>query len=715
MLSYHLPTLSTMLVSAVLLFSISAFDGLTAMAATSAPTTTASDMGDVGNSPAVIDAAVKKVYLGLSTEYLLDASRTLTLEDILKPSVAQAFRKRPAESFTFGWTGEAVWLKTSLRTQNHADKLSWVFNVGPLSLDSVSLFIPTTNGQWKELRSGTNVPLSKRDELYARTMFPLTLPPNDSAMTVYLRVVSGNSIYLDMVLAERRSIANTLENHNVVIILFLGMMISALFYNTVIFLTMRDKLYGYYVLYAASVVCSYSSIHGLGVQTLLPGAVRYLNIIITISLFLTYVGALLFSKEFLKTKLYAPRFERVITIFAFFIGGCMIPALVKPLWGSILPWVTGLGNVFMCVAAILSARKGYKEARFYIVAWFTFFCGATYFGLVSSGLIVADTMPVLTVLTASTTFELTMFSFILAYRFRRLRDDAETAERERRFAEEQREAEHQQNLLLSEAQARLQESFALAEKANAELLQEKTKTEMLNTQLFTSNAEKSEILGVVAHDLQNPLTSIILSTEILSNLVAEEKYGNISRVLANMVVVGNRMLEIVGNLLKIDALESETLHLELKPLDIRTALLAALEQHSPIANNKSIVLYCDSGAEPVFGIADKQATESVLDNLLSNAVKYSPHGKTIFIRLKSTCEGIRVEIQDEGPGISEEDMKKLFGKFARLSAQPTGGENSTGLGLSIVKKMVDAMNGRVWCESEFGKGATFIVELPTAE
>jgi signal transduction histidine kinase len=104
----------------------------------------------------------------------------------------------------------------------------------------------------------------------------------------------------------------------------------------------------------------------------------------------------------------------------------------------------------------------------------------------------------------------------------------------------------------------------------------------------------------------------------------------------------------------------------------------------------------------------------VLDNIISNAVKYSPHRKNIFIRLKSSSEAVRIEIQDEGPGISPDDMQKLFGKFARLSARPTGGEHSTGLGLSIVKKMVEAMNGRVWCESELGKGATFIVELPIA-
>ena len=104
----------------------------------------------------------------------------------------------------------------------------------------------------------------------------------------------------------------------------------------------------------------------------------------------------------------------------------------------------------------------------------------------------------------------------------------------------------------------------------------------------------------------------------------------------------------------------------------------------------------------------------VLENLVSNAVKYSPPGKNIFVRLKRLPAAARCEVQDEGPGLSAEDQKKLFGKFARLSAKPTGGEHSTGLGLSIVKKMVEAMKGQVWCESEPGKGATFIVSLPAS-
>ena len=102
----------------------------------------------------------------------------------------------------------------------------------------------------------------------------------------------------------------------------------------------------------------------------------------------------------------------------------------------------------------------------------------------------------------------------------------------------------------------------------------------------------------------------------------------------------------------------------------------------------------------------------MLDNQVSNAVKYSPPGRNIFVRLNKSAEAVGCEVQDEGPGLGAENQKNLFGKFARLSAKPTGGEHTTGLGLSIVKKMVEAMNGHVWWESESGRGATFMVQFP---
>ena len=104
----------------------------------------------------------------------------------------------------------------------------------------------------------------------------------------------------------------------------------------------------------------------------------------------------------------------------------------------------------------------------------------------------------------------------------------------------------------------------------------------------------------------------------------------------------------------------------------------------------------------------------IIDNLVSNAVKYSPPGKNIYVQVRQFEGGVRGEVRDEGPGISAEDQKRLFGKFARLSAQPTAGEHSTGLGLAIVKRLVESMKGKVWRESEIGRGAAFIVEFSLA-
>ena len=233
-----------------------------------------------------------------------------------------------------------------------------------------------------------------------------------------------------------------------------------------------------------------------------------------------------------------------------------------------------------------------------------------------------------------------------------------------------------------------------------------------NRRLEELDHERVELMGIVAHDLKNPITAIRGLTEVLR----EEHLAEPVRVgmLDQLSLVNDQMLNLVTNLLDINHLEYGMLNWGTESFDITPFVVAIAERYMGASEAKNITIHLPETTEPMTVIASEQATMQVLDNLISNAVKYSPHGKNVFIRLKTNNDAVRMEIQDEGPGISPEDMKKLFGKFARLSARPTGGEHSTGLGLSIVKRMVEAMNGRVWCESELGKGATFIVELPAS-
>ncbi|MNV55100.1 Sensor histidine kinase YycG [compost metagenome] len=113
--------------------------------------------------------------------------------------------------------------------------------------------------------------------------------------------------------------------------------------------------------------------------------------------------------------------------------------------------------------------------------------------------------------------------------------------------------------------------------------------------------------------------------------------------------------------------------------------------------------------------ADEGKLTEIVDNLVNNAIKYSPLGTNIFVRVRETADHkVIIEVEDEGLGLTIEDKSKLYQRFTRLSAQPTGGENSTGLGLSIVKVLVEAHEGTIFAESEGqGKGCKFIVKLPT--
>lgn len=245
-------------------------------------------------------------------------------------------------------------------------------------------------------------------------------------------------------------------------------------------------------------------------------------------------------------------------------------------------------------------------------------------------------------------------------------------------------------------------------------VQERTaELEEKNKQLTELNAEKNELMGIVSHDLKNPIGAVRNYAELIENKIITG--DEVAKVSSQIVQVSERMLDLVTNLLDMNYLESGGIQLSIVNFDIAPLVEYAAYQYHVPAEVKSITIHYNKEAEKSIVFADEQAMIQVLDNLVSNAVKYSPHGKNVFVRVKSNEKAVRVEVEDEGPGISEEDMKKLFGKFARLSAQPTGGEHSTGLGLSIVKKMVEAMKGRVWCESEPGKGATFIVEMPLVE
>jgi len=249
------------------------------------------------------------------------------------------------------------------------------------------------------------------------------------------------------------------------------------------------------------------------------------------------------------------------------------------------------------------------------------------------------------------------------------------------------------------------------ERAFARLSDANAKLATSNDQLARLNQEKNEFLGIAAHDLKNPLTVIIGSAELLQmNLPASQT----AKLASNIVGAGQRMFQLIKDLLDANAIEQGKFTSKIERCDLRALAVECATNNQAHATRKEIVL-CTEEGEPMWGRADRSATMQILDNLISNAVKFSPHKSTVQVQVSLENGRVEIGIQDQGPGLSLDDQKKLFGKFTRLSAQPTGGESSTGLGLSIVKKLAEAMAGTVSCRSELGAGATFILRLPAWE
>lgn len=227
------------------------------------------------------------------------------------------------------------------------------------------------------------------------------------------------------------------------------------------------------------------------------------------------------------------------------------------------------------------------------------------------------------------------------------------------------------------------------------------------------NQEKNEFLGIAAHDLKNPLTAIGSFAEILKTdkELDQEQFDDF---LDEIIKASKRMFSIVTNLLDVNAIEQGKLNVKMTDVSLQLVVDEVTAQFSEALQKKRIEIIQSQLTNNFIVHADFNITLQVVQNILSNAIKFSPTDKKIFITIRDSEDSLskEISIKDEGPGLTENDKKKLFQKFAKLSARPTGGEHSTGLGLSIVKKLVEMMNGSIRVESEHGKGAEFIISFP---
>ena len=247
-------------------------------------------------------------------------------------------------------------------------------------------------------------------------------------------------------------------------------------------------------------------------------------------------------------------------------------------------------------------------------------------------------------------------------------------------------------------------------RANRKLQYQNNFINRQNEKLAELNYEKNSLISIVSHDLNTPFAAIKMWLNILDdeqgNLTADQKKA-VERIRQS---AGKGEI-LIRSILDIEKAETNQQKIQLENFDLKVFVETIVSDFKAAASGKNIQLHFETADKHIYLVSDKQLVSRICENLFSNAIKYSSPGKNVWISLADAGDAVNIKVKDEGVGINKEELPNLFSKYSKISSVPTAGENSTGLGLSIVKRIVQELNGSVFCESEPGKGSLFTVVL----
>jgi len=573
------------------------------------------------------------------------------------------------------------------------------------NMDFIEFYYTLGDSPYQQINAGFLRPMSQRSDPNEHSQIVRFTIPRGETITCYVKAINRKFGPLEFILElyTPRKIHQVInkEQRNLLQGIFQGILWIMIIYNLFFGILNKDRTYYYYAAYMFTLSLFFANLFGILTTYVFPEAPHLLIYIwlITQTAAIFYIQ---FLRYFLNLKDLLPKWNKAtgyinVGMIAFVIIKA-IYFLVAGEYGFMqyLSQIMILAGVILTIALVIALYKTKNTlARYFIfgslslgiamsVSLFLFLEGAkftlSYFYSLQIGIIA----------------EIAFFSLGLGYKMRMMDQERQSA---------------QENLILQ-----LRENHRIQAQANLELeqkVEERTQDiQLKNQELSNLSEEKSHLVGIVAHDLRNPLTSALSVTELMSS---EEECLNEDQK-DYLKVIGNslkRINDMIVKILDVRAIESKTLNLNLQVVEVGNFVEKLVVRFRELSDKKGIDLVLNKKASQVE--VDLNYFTQVLENLISNAIKFSPNNKQIEINVSNSGKTTRLEVVDQGPGLTADDHKRIFGKYQRLSAKPTGGESSTGLGLSIAKKYVEAMKGKIWCESEEGKGAKFVVEFKTVE
>jgi len=666
--------------------------------------------------------------IGKKVEILEDPEGTFTIEEMQSGIYDDRFVQSDMVIVNFGYTESLHWLKFSLRNKSGEDLL---LEIAHAALPVTDLYYQDSSGQVRRLEAGYRIPVQEKTIKHHFQVFPLPEGETD----IYVRLMS-HSHPLPVKIWERSAFEIKAYRQRLIYGFYLGFMFFVILNNVFLYFSLRNGLYLFYAFVVFIYIC-YAAV-------VMDGFILYFVSNIDLMFWYITIPTLGVSVQtiycllFLESKKYIPLITKITWgLIAYFTLYIFVKYLLPITVILTMNTVHALISFFvMGFIGIKVGNKGNKLGYYFALAYFIYFMLV----VIEATYIQTGKPPYFLELSHvgfATLIEAFILSFLLSKRFEWEKAEIEKAklEAQQKVIETTKENERimkEQNIVLEQKVAERTQQLQQA-KAEAE----------------AANEAKSNFLSTVSHELRTPLTSIIgfakinakrFVDRILPILSAKDDKAihaaeQIEHNNAIIISEGRRLTSLINDLLDLAKIESGRVDWKKEKVAPHQLIQQATSATSSLIEQKPKVRLVVDLPEQLPAIeGDKDRLIQVLINLISNAVKFTESGTIrISCRLKKAQAGqhpvspegkkgaedtqaasakLIFKVEDTGSGIPEDQQQQIFEKFKQVDDNQTGKPKGTGLGLPICKEIIEHHKGKIWVESVFGKGSTFIFSLP---
>jgi signal transduction histidine kinase len=622
--------------------------------------------------------------------YLQDKSHQLRINDVRKSPISENFLPLNQHIANMGFSNDTFWFRFRLRYQPRTIFVlkEWYLEIGYPLLDEVILYYPIGNQDYITKKSGRKFWKSPADVHYKNPIFRLYTKPFQD-YEIFIKIRSHSTIQIPLKLWSPGTFSHNVARENFLWGIFFGTMFVMAFYNAFIYMVVNDRSYLYYVCYILSFLCLFSS---LKVNEFFQMPVSFIwwghG---SIPFFISFAGfwMTLFSKNFLKTDEYSPFRGFVLDCV---MGGNLLIAFLSfvitySFAVKLAAFYILINAIILFLSAVICYANNGEQARYYLIAWAALLTGIILYSLKSFAIIPSNFITTYS-LPIGATLEVILLSFGLAHRIN-------TDRREKIIAQKE----------------------ALKAKSLSLVAHEKN-----NQELKKAGMVKSNIISNISNEVRTPLHSMMG----MANLLKKTDLTNAQkRFVYELIRAGEGLFQVTNDLVDYVRLETHRLKLHNTVFDMKKCILETSELFKSVAKKKEIrleIMLDNKLPEIVSG--DLFRIRQILSNLLENAFKYTEKGEIILeahiwneqmnaahslnLRPRTTMEClVYFSVKDTGIGIDKETQEELFNLFTKKGIEKIGNQTGFGLGLSICKRLIQLMNGKIWVKSQQGKGSAF--------